>query len=77
MRASRKPDIMADAAHAIFCSPSRELTGQFLIDDVILAARGVTDFDAYRVDPTSPLAPDFFVPDDTPVPQGVSLKALV
>ncbi len=77
MRASRTPDIMADAAHAIFCTPSRELTGQFLIDDVILAARGVTDFDAYRVDPTSPLAPDFFVPDDTPVPVGVSLKALV
>jgi citronellol/citronellal dehydrogenase len=77
MRASRKPDIMADAAHAIFCSRSRELTGQFLIDDVILAAQGVTEFDAYRVDPTSPLAPDFFVPDDTPVPHGVSLKPLV
>lgn len=77
MRASRNPEIMGDAAHAIFCSPSRELSGQFLIDDVILAARGVTDFDAYRVDPTSPLAPDFFVPDETPVPAGVSLKPLV
>jgi citronellol/citronellal dehydrogenase len=76
MRASRKPEIMADAAHAIFITPSRELTGQFLIDDVFLSERGVTDFDAYRVDPTSPLAPDFFVPDDTPVPKGVSLKAL-
>ncbi len=76
MRASRKPDIMADAAHAIFITPSRELTGQFLIDDVFLSQRGVTDFDAYRVDPSSPLAPDFFVPDDTPVPPGVSLKAL-
>jgi citronellol/citronellal dehydrogenase len=76
MRASRKPEIMADAAHAIFISPSRETTGQFFIDDVLLASRGVTDFDVYRVDPTSPLAPDFFVPDDTPVPPGVSLKAL-
>jgi citronellol/citronellal dehydrogenase len=76
MRASRKPDIMADAAHAIFITPSRELTGRFLIDDVFLSERGVTDFDAYRVDPTSPLAPDFFVPEDTPVPAGVSLKAL-
>jgi citronellol/citronellal dehydrogenase len=76
MRASRKPEIMADAAHAIFITPSRELTGQFLIDDVFLSERGVTDFDVYRVDPTSPLAPDFFVPDDTPTPKGVSLKAL-
>jgi citronellol/citronellal dehydrogenase len=76
MRASRKPGIMADAAHAIFMTPSRDLTGRFLIDDVFLSENGVTDFDVYRVDPTSPLAPDFFVPDDTPVPQGVSLKAL-
>jgi citronellol/citronellal dehydrogenase len=76
MRASRKPDIMADAAHAIFMTPSRELTGRFLIDDVFLSENGVSDFDVYRVDPTSPLAPDFFVPEDTPVPQGMSLKAL-
>jgi citronellol/citronellal dehydrogenase len=76
MRASRKPEIMADATYAIFASPSRETTGQFFIDDVLLASRGVTDFDVYRVDPASRLAPDFFVPDDTPVPPGVSLKAL-
>ena len=76
MRASRKPEIMADAAYAIFMTPSRSLTGRFLIDDVFLHENGVTDFDVYRVDPTSPLAPDFFVPDDTPLPQGVSLKAL-
>jgi citronellol/citronellal dehydrogenase len=75
MRASRKPEIMADAAHAIFMTPSRSLTGRFLIDDVFLHENGVTDFDVYRVDPTSPLAPDFFVPDDTPLPPGVSLKA--
>jgi citronellol/citronellal dehydrogenase len=76
MRASRKPEIMGDAAHAILIAPSREQTGRFFIDDVVLSENGVTDFDAYRVDPTSPLAPDFFVPDDTPVPSGVSLKAL-
>ncbi len=76
MRASRKPEIMADAAHAIFVTPSRKLTGRFLIDDVFLSENGVRDFDVYRVDPTSPLAPDFFVPDETPVPQGVSLKAV-
>jgi citronellol/citronellal dehydrogenase len=76
MRASRKPEIMADAAYAIFMTPSRSLTGRFLIDDVFLHENGVTDFDVYRVDPTSPLAPDFFVPDDTPLPPGVSLKPL-
>ena len=70
MRQARKPDIVADAAYAIFCTPSRELTGRFLIDDNFLAQRGVTDFDRYRVDPTQELAQDFFVPDDiAPPPQ--------
>jgi len=76
MHASRTPEIMADAAYAIFCSPSRETTGNFFIDDLVLSQHGVRDFDVYRVDPSSPLAPDFFVPDDTPIPEGVSLKAL-
>jgi citronellol/citronellal dehydrogenase len=71
MRQARKPDIMADAAYAIFASPSRELTGRFLIDDNFLAERGVTDFDRYRVDPKEPLAQDFFLPDDIPPPSGV------
>ena len=75
MRASRKPEIMADAAHAIFVSPSRETTGRFFIDDLVLAECGVRDFDGYRVDPSSPLMPDFFVPEETPVPAGVSLNA--
>jgi citronellol/citronellal dehydrogenase len=66
MRASRTPDILADAAYALFQKPSRRFTGQFLIDDVFLAGEGVTDFERYRVDPSVPLAPDFFVPDDTP-----------
>ncbi len=76
MRASRKPEIMADAAHAIFVTPSRETTGRFLIDDVLLSENGVTDFDVYRVDPTIAAGAGFFVPEDTPVPAGVSLKAL-
>jgi citronellol/citronellal dehydrogenase len=46
---SRTPEIMADAAHAILTKPSRELTGQFLIDDEVLAAEGVTDFSRYRL----------------------------
>jgi len=71
MRQARTPDIMADAAHAIFSTPARELTGQFLIDDNFLAAHGVTDFERYRVDKTQPLAQDFFLPDDVPPPPGV------
>src|ERR1700722_19029992 len=66
MRQARKPDIMAEAAYAVFTKPSREFTGRFLIDDIFLAQNGVTDFDQYRVDPTQPLAQDFFVPDDIP-----------
>ncbi|MET0428665.1 MAG: NAD(P)-dependent oxidoreductase [Microvirga sp.] len=64
MQASRTPDILADAAHAIFLKPSRRFTGQFLIDDTFLAGEGVSDFSRYRVDPSKALIPDFFVPDD-------------
>jgi citronellol/citronellal dehydrogenase len=73
VRGSRTPDILADAAHAVFAKPARSFTGNFLIDDNFLAAQGVTDFDRYRVDPTRPLQPDFFVPEDIPPPAGVDL----
>ena len=73
MRASRKPDIMADAAYAIFTKPSREFTGNFCIDDTFLAAEGVTDFDKYRIDSTAKLQPDFFVPADSNPPAGVEI----
>jgi citronellol/citronellal dehydrogenase len=73
MRMSRKPDIVADAAYRIFLKPSKEFSGNFLIDDTFLAAEGVTDFDRYRVDPSQPLQPDFFVPDSLPPPPGVTL----
>lgn len=68
MGMSRTPEIMADAAHAVLTRPARDFTGNFLIDDTFLASLGVTDFDRYRVDPTQPLAPDFFVPEDVPAP---------
>jgi citronellol/citronellal dehydrogenase len=68
MRQARKPTIMADAAYAVFQTPARELTGRFLIDDTLLAERGVTDFEQYRVDLSEPLARDFFVPDDIAPP---------
>ncbi|MBJ8348285.1 NAD(P)-dependent oxidoreductase [Antrihabitans sp. YC2-6] len=46
---SRTPAIMADAAYAVLTSPGTETTGNFFIDDDLLAARGITDFDPYRV----------------------------
>jgi citronellol/citronellal dehydrogenase len=61
MRGSRKPEIMGDAAHAILTRPSRETTGNFFIDDEVMAAEGVTDLSKYAVDPTAQLFPDFFV----------------
>lgn len=73
MRASRTPEILADAAHAVFLKNAREFTGHFLIDDTFLAGEGVRDFDKYRVDGSVALAPDFFVPADMPPPEGVNL----
>jgi citronellol/citronellal dehydrogenase len=73
LRRSRKAEIMADAAHAIFTQPSRDYTGQFLVDDEVLAAQGVTDFDPYSVTPGLPLFRDFFLDPDRPAPAGVEL----
>jgi citronellol/citronellal dehydrogenase len=77
MRRSRSPDIVADAAYLVFAQSSKAFTGQFLIDDTFLyEAGGVRDFERYRVDPSIDLAPDFFVPDDSPPPPGVKLARL-
>jgi citronellol/citronellal dehydrogenase len=76
MRASRTPEILADAAHVIFNKPAKSFTGNFLIDDTFLFGEGVRDFDQYRADPTQALAPDFFVPDDIPPPAGISYGPL-
>jgi citronellol/citronellal dehydrogenase len=62
MKRCRKPEIMADAAHAIFNRPAKSCTGNFFIDDEVLAAEGITDLDKYAVSPGTPLMPDFFVP---------------
>jgi citronellol/citronellal dehydrogenase len=62
MKRCRKPEIMADAAYVILNRPARECTGNFFIDDEVLATDGVTDFDKYAVSPGAPLMPDFFVP---------------
>jgi citronellol/citronellal dehydrogenase len=73
MRMSRKPEIMADAAYAVFLKPARSFTGHFLIDDSFLAGEGVTDFEKYRAAPGEPLAGVFFVPDLPPPPPGVAV----
>ncbi|MCS6912475.1 MAG: NAD(P)-dependent oxidoreductase [Myxococcales bacterium] len=61
MRRCRKPEIMADAAYVILCRPSRECTGNFFIDDEVLASVGITDLSPYSVEPGAELLPDFFI----------------
>jgi len=72
INASRRPEIMADAAWHVFTKPSREFTSNFLIDDTFLYENGVTDFEQYRVNPEKKLLVDFFVPDNIPPPPGVA-----
>jgi citronellol/citronellal dehydrogenase len=57
----RRPEIVADAAHWILTRPSRDCTGNFFIDEAVLAQAGVTDLDAYAVDLEQPLEADLFV----------------
>ena len=75
MRQSRKPEIMADAACAMFCKPSRQYTGRFMLDDEVLGEEGVTDFDVYRNDPASALLADIFVDPLAPLPKGSRYEA--
>ena len=58
----RKPEILADAAWLILTSDARANTGNFYIDDELLARHGVTDFDRYAMTPgNTNFIPDFFV----------------
>ena len=57
----RRPEIMADAAHAVLVQPAAGFSGRFLIDDEVLAQAGVTDLSGYAVDPSQPLLPDLFL----------------
>ncbi len=61
----RKPDIVADAAHAILIRPASDVTGQFLIDEEVLHQTGVINFDAYAVEPGHPLLPDLYLDKET------------
>jgi len=57
----RSPEIMADAAHAILCQKARHCTGNFYLDEDVLRATGVRDFDRYAVKPGAPLLRDLFL----------------
>ena len=57
----RKPEIVADAAHAILVRKAAGFTGQFLLDEDVLTQAGVTDFAHYAVDPTQKLLPDLYL----------------
>jgi citronellol/citronellal dehydrogenase len=61
VQASRKPDIMADAAYLILNKNSKECTGNFFIDEDLLKENGVTDFDQYAVNPNNSLMKDLFL----------------
>ncbi len=57
----RAPAIMGDAAHAVLVREAAGFSGQFLIDDEVLAQAGITDLSGYAVDPDQPLLPDLFL----------------
>ena len=69
MNISRSPEIMGDAAYMILTKNSKEFTGNFCIDDNLLAENGVKDFSQYAEVPFNELAPDFFVPDYIEAPE--------
>jgi citronellol/citronellal dehydrogenase len=58
---SRTPDIVAEAAFHILKRPSFECTGNFFIDEQVLAAEGITDLERYSVNPKQKLMNDLFV----------------
>jgi len=74
MRRSRKPEIVADAAHVILTRPARECSGRFFIDDSVLYEAGVRDFGAYSVEPGGPLLADLFIAREQQPPPGVQLE---
>ena len=63
IRRSRKPEIMADAAHAILVQDSRSCTGNFFTDEEVLRGIGVIDLRHYAIDSSADLLPDIFTRD--------------
>jgi citronellol/citronellal dehydrogenase len=58
---SRTPEIIADAAYYILSRPSGDCTGNFFIDEAVLAAEGITDFSKYAVNKEKKLYTDLFI----------------
>ncbi|HKG69292.1 MAG TPA: hypothetical protein VKA92_10525, partial [Segetibacter sp.] len=61
IKMSRKPEIMADAAYYILQKPSNECTGNTFIDEEVLTAEGITEFDQYAITPGGRLYKDLFL----------------
>ena len=61
MKSCRKPEIIADAAHAILTRVAAEFTGNFCLDEEILRESGVEDLSGYAMTPGAALLPDLFV----------------
>ena len=60
--ACRTPEILSDSAYIILNRISKECTGNFFVDDEVLASEGITDLDKYAVVPgTKDFLPDFFL----------------
>jgi citronellol/citronellal dehydrogenase len=72
----RTPNIMADAASTILSRDGSKFSGTFYIDDVLLKEEGVTNFKRYRVDPSTDLWSDYFIPDSTPIIEPMELPDL-
>jgi citronellol/citronellal dehydrogenase len=60
---SRTPSIVADAAVEILSKNAQVCTGQSCIDEDVLRATGVSNFDHYAYTPGQPLFPDLFLDD--------------
>ncbi len=61
MKMSRSPQIVADAAAILLEHQNQTLHGRFLLDEELLALKGITDLDKYAIDPSSPLMTDLFL----------------
>ncbi len=73
LKRARKPEIVADAAHAVLTRPARVATGNFYIDVNVLAEEGVSDLTPYSVDPEKDAILDFFL--DAPISANVRRSA--
>jgi citronellol/citronellal dehydrogenase len=57
----RRPEIVADAAHAVLVRDAAGFHGRFLVDEEVLREAGTVDFSGYAIDPAQPPLPDLFL----------------